>query len=655
MKKVIASILCVAMLLPTVMLPASAKSKSNTQQEDDDVQVSTASSLESAFAEGENSIILFVTGIGQSFSYYFDESYTEEGAFENGTLQDYENYAPLIAEGKYSGRWNLFSNMTSDAIKQPSSIKAILKLVGGLFLSIFTRKNMVKSETVETLLSNLFSYNIIDENGKGSDQVVTPRYVMPVSEYPQAVGEDGKMRSEAKERFYGSIPCAEIAQQRLGDNYEDYLYCYNYCAFSYTSQNVEGLHEYIETVLANNKVGAKQVVLVPMSMGASVVSAYLAQYPDRNDNHVRRVVSIVGCWDGSDVVADLIEKKYADGTDGKKNSAQLFYNGLISDMIGEPWGYLVNVLIRIFPKTALTDLANLIVDALCDKILLNTPSLVALVPSDRYEAIRPLIKSDNVRAETDKYYEAQKNLKNRFEALTEQGITFSFIAGYGLPYGAVTSDYQVFGFMYSAEKTNSDEIINIDSTAPGTEYVAYDKQFVEQAGDELSPDKTIKINNTYFKDSTWYFYGQKHELEYNNVAISCAIDLALGTIKTVNDENCIYPQFNNSRNLKRLKRDWLNDLDTYCRQNNYTLTADQQALYDEVIAMTNTVVINTEKEESLLEKFHDMLVEIGVYAADEEPSKFDEFLNNLLKKNNDVIYKLYGAKGYLDFGLDSVC
>ena len=311
MKKVIALILCAALLIPVAVVPVSAADVQNGAAAP---AVKTADSLESAFADGENSIILFVTGIGQSFSYLFDESYTAEGAFENGTLQDYENYAPLIAERKYSGRWNLFSNEIGAALKQKSSIKALLKVVGGLILSIFTRKNMVKDADVRTLITNMFSYNIVDENGKCDSRVVTPRYTMPVSEYPGVYDADGNFDSEAKGRFYGSIPCAEIAEKRLGANYEDYLYCYNYCAFSYTSQNVKGLHDFIETVLGNNKVGAKDVVLVPMSMGASVVSAYLAAYPQQADNHVRRVVSIVGCWNGSDVVTDLLKKEYADNS-----------------------------------------------------------------------------------------------------------------------------------------------------------------------------------------------------------------------------------------------------------------------------------------------------------------------------------------------------
>ena len=69
--------------------------------------------------------MLFVTGIGQSFSYLFDESYVQPGAFEQGTLQDYENYAPLIAEGKYKARWNLFNDFSEQLEQKETKRKHV--------------------------------------------------------------------------------------------------------------------------------------------------------------------------------------------------------------------------------------------------------------------------------------------------------------------------------------------------------------------------------------------------------------------------------------------------------------------------------------------------------------------------------------------------
>ena len=642
MKKFIAIILSIALLVPVAVLPASAQQTTPkiVNQESDD--------LECAFAEGTNSLVVFVTGIGQSYSYLFDESYTQDGAFEKGTLQDYENYAPLIAEGKYNSRWNLF-NSFDEAFSDTSTIFTIVGAVFELLFSSFIRFNFIDQDKVDKIVRDLFKFNIVDENGNANPRVVTPRYAVPVSEFPGVTDENGNFESEAKDRFYSSIPCKDIAFEKFGENFEDYLYVFNYNAFSYTSKNVDALHDFVEKIIAENKVGAKDIVLVPMSMGASVVTAYMDAYPTVAQNHIRRVVSIVGAWDGSDVVADLLMRRFCD------NSADLFYNGLLSDLIGEPWGYLVNIALRLFPKHILRGFVDMALGAIATELFCATPSLCNLIPIDQYDEISPLIKSAVVKKEADDFQTAKKRLNTTMENLEKEGVTFSFISGYGLPFGAITSDYSAFGFMKSAELTNSDEIINISSTAPGTSFVAYNSKFEDTEGRELSPDGSIDISTTLRKESSWFFYQQKHELEYNNTAIALALELATGNVKTVADcdnpdeDEFYFPQFNGARNLKDYKRSWLSDLERYCSETGYTLTAEQEAVLAKAEAMANNTVNNPEVDEPILQEVHDMLVEIGVYQAEEEPGFFDEALNKALKGANDITYKIFGAKGFLDF------
>lgn len=641
MKKFIAVFLAVVMLMSVAIIPASANEKTEKEV--------TVSDMESVFADDENSLIVFVTGIGQSYSYRFDESYTKEGAFEKGTLQDYENYAPLIAEGKYQTRWNLFNAM-DEAFSDMSTIGAIVNVVSDLFVSAFTRNCQIKQDDVNTLLRNLFKFNLVDENGESDPRVVTPRYAVPVSQYPWAEGDDGEMRSEARERFFSSIPCEDIAKEKFGENYEDYLYCFNYCAFSYTSKNVEGLHEFIETILANNKVGAKDVVLVPMSMGASITTAYIDAYPTKAENHIKRVIGIVGAWDGTEIIADMLTQSYCEPM-----SADLFYNGIIGDLVGEPWGYLVNVALRMLPKQVLRDFIDMALRGLSTEIFGATPSLSNMAPLDRYEEVMAtnFITSEVVRKEVDDFYAAKSRLHQNIAKLQAEGVTFSFIAGYGLPFGACTADYSFFGFMKSSPLTNSDEIINIDSTAPGTSFVPYGTQFEDTDGRELSPDGSLDISTCLYKDSTWYFFEQKHELEHNSTALSLALNLATGHVTTVDscddpDGEYYYPQFNNARNLKPLK--WYKeDLQNYCEETGYVLTAEQEAILAEADAMSKCTVNDVEKDNAVMDKVYDMLVEIGVYEPEAEPSTMDNILNFSLKGLNDVVYLIFGAKGFVDF------
>lgn len=632
MKKVISLILCIAMLVCVAVIPANAGDKILVQ----------SGPMESAFAEGENSLIVFVTGIGQSYSYLFDDKYLEEGAFENGTLQDYENYAPLIANGEYERIWNLI-DFNIDAV-----VTNLVVIVAKLALSAVLGTYLITDEDVSNMFTKAVHNNIIDEFGNAPADVVTPKYPMPVSEYPGITRDDGTYYSEARRRFFSSIPCEDIAKAKLGEKYEDYLYCFNYPAFSYTQKNATELHEFIETILANNKVGAEKVVLVPMSMGGAMVSAYLAKYPSVEDNHVRRVVSIVGCWNGSDIVSDLLKIDYAE------NSQELFYGGLFADtlntMVQKPYGDLAMLALRIFPQYMLSNLIHQFMQSLVNDVFLNTPSLLVLIPDYMHNEFKTMITKQSVYDDVEAYYLAQSTLKDRLEKLEAQGMTFSFICGYGAEYGAF--EYPFFKFFKSAQTTNSDEIINVNSTAPGTSSVAYTDKFEDTAGRRLSPDGSVDASTAYYPDCCWYFKGQKHQLDYNNTALSLAIELALGNIKTVQDcdnfeeDGYIFPQFNDSRDLKPLIKSYLPDLNRYLKETGYVLNAQEQELYDKTVAMMNCTVNNREADDALMAQFRDMLVDIGVYEPETTEDQAKDILNDVLSITNQVLFAFFGTKSY---------
>ncbi|MBQ7596883.1 MAG: hypothetical protein IJU45_09485, partial [Clostridia bacterium] len=515
-----------------------------------------------------------------------------------------------------------------------------------------------QDSTVYGVLTSIFKYNVVDENFELPDGVITPRYVCPLSEYPYAdePDENGVYQSEGKNAFYNSIPCAEAAKKRLGENFEDYLYCFNYSPFSNSDQNAEDLHDFIETILADNKVGADTVVLVPMSMGATVTSLFLMKYPTQAENHVIRVVSVVGCWNGSDVAKDFITCNYPE------DSAEQFYHGLMPDLLteamGEPYGKLITLVLRLLPKSELRSFIDQFVSSLAKLLILNTPSMTVLIPSYDYPELRDMFENEKVLELADQYYQAEVTLKDRLEKLTnEEGITFSFISAYGCPFGCdpdanASTDSNAFKFMNSALKTNSDNIINISSTAPGTQYVAYNQQFEDTEGRELSPDGSIDISTTYYKDSSWFFYGETHELEDNNTALKLAVDLALGNIKTVSDcddpdGEYYYPQFNKARDIEKIENP-LRLFEAYMAEN--ALTAEQQDLYDKVTAMLDCTVNDPENDNALMYEFRAMTDDMGLTekAEEKEPSKAEQILTKAVDFAYEGSYTIFGAKGYFD-------
>lgn len=615
LKRIVSLFLCCALLASTCVVAANA---ADGTTEPDTAETVTYGSSETDYP------IIFVTGIGQSYSYlYANEEDAQADIAANET-------------DRAVAKWNLFCNDFSFAFKEIGTYTAILPIVSGFLASALTGMNLIPRKSVDKLIKILFRYNTVDENGQLPPVVVTPRCPYPVSQYTE----------EQRDNFYRTIPCQDV----IGNIGEDMLYCFNYSAFSDTYQNSDGLNDFINNAVLP-QTGKDKVVLIPMSMGASVVSAYLQDYGTQGK--VARVVSIVGAWDGSDVFADLIELKYA------SDAPEKLYNGIVSDLIGEPWGYLVNVILRIFPKKTLRSIIDEILDALVENLVIKTPSLCALIPSARYDAIYDarLKGRDDlsyVTKTTEKYHQAQLGLAERVSSLNSScGVDFFYIAGFGLEFGEFSSDYQFFQFLESAETTNSDEIIQISSTVPGSVFVhageEFDADYVSSHdADYMTPDKSVDISGAFFPDRVWLFYGQKHELENNNTALKLALSLATGDITGTDDPDNIFPRYNESRDLKRLKRNYIPDLEAWLENN--TPTAEQQALIDEKTAAVNemmdSVINHREADDKVIDDYYDMLVTLGVYDAPQEDK--DDMSTKVLKRLNDRVYEIFGAKGFID-------
>ncbi len=616
MKKAISVLLCLALLVSTLTVFGFAKTAAPAEAP------AAAGDSPSPAVEQEYPIV-FVTGIGQSYSYLY------------ATPEDAKADVADNSTDRAIAKWNLFCNDFSFALKDFTTYFSALRIVGTLLLTIFTGHNFVSKDACDDLVKELFRYNTVDENGNLPETVITPRCDYPVSQ----------MTEEQRDNFYRTIPCEDV----IGDIGEDMLYCFNYSAFSFTYKNSDNLNKFINDVVLP-QTGKEKVVLIPMSMGASVVSAYLQDYG--KEGKVARVVSIVGAWYGSDVFADLVEQKYA------SDAPEKLYNGIVADLIGEPWGYLVNGILRIFPKSTLRSIIDELLNSVVENLVLKTPSLMVMVPYERYPAVRAARLEGNkdlayVMEITDKFYDAQRNLETYLKELNEDyGIDFYYIAGYGLEFGGYSSDYEFFKFLESANTTNSDEIIQIKSTATGATSVTAGKQFdaaylSSHDAKYISPDKSVDISTCFFPDRVWLFDKQKHELENNNTALKLAFDIALGNVTSAQDCVDTYPQFNDSRDLKRLKRSYIPDLDNWLAEN--TPTAEQQRLIDENTAAVNEMmgktINNREQDDKVIENYRKMLVTLGIYEEEEEK---EDGLTSFFKALNDFNVRVFGFKGFID-------
>lgn len=580
--------------------------------------------------DGEYTPIVFVPGIGQSETYLYNE------------------------DGTVNSHWNLIGVNTAFEGKD---IWTIVKAAGPLILTLLVGKNLVSEDALADLMKVLFKNCMLDAEGNPAENVETPLFKTSIANYETMYPDNDKGKN-GKEIFLKRIPCQELIDE-IG---EENVYCYNYSAFSYTFREADGLNDFIKNVVFKEHEGADKVILVPMSMGATVVSAYLSKYAAEED--VEKVISIVGAWNGSDVFADLMELKYAD------NSKELLYNGIIADLVGEPWGNVVNIALRLFSQPALREFIDDALTALIEELICTTTSFFSLIPYDRYDAIASkLLASDDmkaIKAETDKYHKVQGKLKETlYNCRDKHGMEFYFICGYNMGFGSETSDFQFFQFFKSAATTNSDEIIQISSTGVGVtyapagqelpiNYVAKNPVCTDKTHNHISPDKSIDVSTSYFPETTWCFNKQTHELTFNDTALELAFAIVLDEVKSVNDTEK-YPQFNDSRDVKKLTRDYIPHAEELLNDEyeELKLTAEQKAklktLVDDAKAMLERTINNRKEDDKIIKALYDYLVEVGRYSAPSEPSFGDKALGFVLSGLNDAVNAVVGTQGFPDF------
>lgn len=477
--------------------------------------------------------IVFVTGIGQTWS----------------ALQSDPDH-----------RWNLFPGDSEVLFHDypKGGKRRIASFAGRAIRTALFGSDALTEQHIDAVLKDLLRWCRVDNDGnlpaEVNVRIYGARSFAALAHVDFATGEyTDDFGKSLLRRVYTDIPCKDLAAQYGPEN----MYCFNYSTFSDLYTDAEKLHAMLEAVVEDqkDKTGAKQVVLVPMSMGATVVSAYLDKYYTDEaaigENLVSKVVSIVGAWDGSDGLANLLE------CNGGKDWNEKFYDTFLREALDND---ALSKVLGLINRDAVNRLLVRLVDGLLDNLLLNTSSFMALIPKDRFPALSEKLFSEKrmakvprlqtVKAEAERYYAAQCNLRNRMYALQKNcGIQFSFIAGYNMPFGGVKSDFSFLNLLGEADKANTDTVIQISSTVPGTIWAPCGTKLTAKETSRLSPDGSIDASTAWFADTSWYFEGQEHELGTNNTALKLAVGLACGDITDVSDVR--YPQFNESRDIRK--------------------------------------------------------------------------------------------------------
>lgn len=502
-KKLIAVTLCTALLISAGATGASATTETDCG------------------GNCEHSPVIVLPGINHSPTYLYDE-----------------NDNPVMNGDTQIGSTLLILNEAA------LSTNAIVKLVASLLATIILQTNISLDKVAYNLVSDIFKYQRCDENGDYVENLKTQRWNYSLEH----------MSEEELDWTYRMVPMKPLVDE-IG---EDHVYFFTFNLVGDPMDSADDLDEYIEMV--KEQTGHDKVTLLPVSLGGTILTAYLDKY---GHGKIDQIVNAVACLDGTDIVADFYAREWR--LDDEYLYHQFITNIFVESEGSPTLGYLINSLLHIVPRSGVNALLTGAMSGILDTLMLNCPQFWAMLPSYRYEALAERYLADKpvLKARTDRFQQARLNLKKNILDAVEDGVRVNSIAGANLDFGEQM--YTYFNIVASAEKVNSDGIVNLSSTtlgatgAPGKSTLSdidYEKNTycTNLDHNHISPDNMVDTSTAILPENTWIFLEQHHEVGYNDVVLNLAKAIILGEVTDVNDNPEMYPQYNGSCYTQSIRR-----------------------------------------------------------------------------------------------------
>ncbi len=624
MKKYLAVLLAALMVLSVCFVPAGAA------EQEPAVNLIGAEDFSDLVEMGMEDVqypTIMLPGINHSVYYVMDE---------NGDVKLTEDGSKLET--------GLLMIDTSNIIG-----KVIKKLLGPLLGTLLTQHDLKLTDAVYDLVCDLLRYMKVDENGVPANPIGVYDYQDPVSLWPE----------DKKEWFYNMMPMQpytsiayESGVEGGNNTLEDMTYICTFPLLGNPMESALKLKDMVDRLAAEYG----KVNLCAVSLGGTLLTAYLDLVEEEDYAKINRIIGFVAVLDGTSVIADFYAREWA-------ITEEKLYNSFFPYLMGElgedaMLGYLINILIRIFPQQVLYDIISRAFEAILDTLLVNDPQFWATVPADRYEELadRYLAEGSVLREKTDRFHEARVNLKDHLcTANEEYGVHVSTISGYNMRFDE--GEYAFFGLVKSVDYVNSDAIIDVASTSLGATAGA-PHQTVEAAGlltedSVLTPDGLLDISTCQFPDSAFFFKGQHHEIGRNDNAVKLATLLMTGAVSTVYDTE-LYPQVNGNRNTRRMVRPdgYIDRAADILADDTGAYSDEQKAFvqeaYDFAMVVVNDTICDADAAAEAEQKLFDAFVICGTESAKEEQSPLNAYLGKFLKHTSDRLWATRGASGFFE-------
>ncbi|MBR0509518.1 MAG: hypothetical protein IJJ85_05325 [Clostridia bacterium] len=453
-----------------------------------------------------------------------------------------------------------------------------------------------------------------------------------------------------RNRALDQIPLNQFVQE-VG---LDYLYFFSYESLGNIYTIARELYDLIQT--AKEETGRPKVNLVPISQGGSIFNALMQIYRDEGrelSEDVHRVVFIIPAADGTAILGDIYHYGLLDDNDA-------LYGYMFPSLIGEDeyLSYLVNIILRAMPNADVNNIIDTAAHILVEDYLEYSTCLWALIPSKDYPECREIYLSDPedafIREQTDWYYNAQVHSREYILEEQARGIEFFDIVDYNEPLYAICDSWN---------KVNGDGVIHVDSTSFGAFSNGVDpplgEGYVQQNTycsdpenhNHIDPAGVIDASTGILCETTFYFYGQNHESTARNDVV---IRLATRILIDDSFENVWsdpgYPQFNYARHSGRMEsllRQWRG-------YDPSGLPDDQRVEFEEALAEAEAAYASTCMPTEEYQAAYDRLnligtvIRTGKAPVSDSHTAFQKFLTKVLKWYADLLYRLFGGRGFSD-------
>lgn len=592
---------------------------------------------------------------------------TSAVAMTAAAVEKEEMYPSIVIPGLFQGRATLYdengeiaTNADGAPLEAPFFLSGTEDIIGTaleiagipLITTLATQrdKDLVFANALGTALGEILLGKIkSDENGKFIYDVRPEQLNTAVS----------NLTEEQKNYVYDTIPLTtykEIAG-------EDKLYFFTYFSFENMDAVTERLYNLVQTV--KEETGYDKVNIVPISQGGTICNSLLETYKDAGIyDDLNRIIYVIPALDGSYTIGDIYYH-------GLLDDDEALYNYMFPLLLGEEqeWlGYLINTLIKIFPKKVLNDVLDVAVNILVEDYLEYSTMMWGLMPSEYYPELRERYLSDEdnaiLREQTDRYYQAQCNREENILEAIAHGVEVFDIVNYNDALYPICENWN---------KCQADGIIQLESTSLGAYGIGVDIElpegYVQQntnptctdhTHNHIDPYNLIDASTGLLPDTTFYFVNADHERTGRNDIVMRLV-VALLTDPNFKDVYTYeeFPQFNTARqtggvpNRINSMRAYLND-DSVSEEIKIRLAKaidEAQALYDDT-ACTPEEVVALDKALAELDAIRRLITtgseEIPVTFAEKLEAFFLTVLTKILKFFNDVRFALVGGRGFVD-------